>query len=486
MTSILKVRSLRDRQMQEVRLAAWVLLGAVLAVLLIACANVASLLMARGAMRQRELAVRSALGASRARLARQALTESLLLSIAGAITGCALAEGLLRLFIAIAPANIPYLNEIRLDLRIVCVTVFLSILCGALFGLAPALQKPRGGMLSGRSLTSVSHATVRQWLVITQIAASMVLLAGAMLLLRSFRNLEDQNLGMRTDNTLTASITLGEHAYPTPESRLNFFTQLTTRLRFGPGVTLVSVSDSLPPGAGHFGGRLDEILVAGRPPSAPSITGVVASRLVSPEYFRALDISMIQGEGFREEEMTASQSSIVLSKRLASLIFPNENPIGQRIRFDKLATAEGWSTVVGVAADVKNSGLSKEEVPEILPAPAKSSWRLGRGRHLGQNLCNRGPKFAATRSDFTLDSLAGRRARPDPADRHCHVAPESQQTRRPTPLSNSARRLLRRNWPCSGTHRALRSDLFLGSTAHTGDWCAHGTGSETRAIFCGW
>ncbi|MCU1224265.1 MAG: ABC-type antimicrobial peptide transport system, permease component [Edaphobacter sp.] len=361
----LRVRSLRDRQMQEVRMTAWVLLGAVLAVLLIACANVASLLMARGAIRQRELAVRSALGASRARLARQAFTESLLLSIAGAITGCTLAEGVLQLFIAIAPANIPYLNEIQLDFRIVCVTVLLSILCGTLFGLAPALQKPRGGMLSGRSLTSVSHAIVRQWLVITQIAASMVLLAGSMLLLRSYSNLEDQNLGMRTDNTFTASITLGEHAYSTPASRFNFFQQLTTRLRFGPGISLVSVSDSLPPGAGHFGGRLDEIVVAGRPPSSTSVTGVVASRLVSPEYFHALDIPMLRGEGFREEDMTASQHTIVLSKRLADLIFPNENPIGQQMRFEKHTASEPWSVIVGIAANVKNGGLTKEEVPEF-------------------------------------------------------------------------------------------------------------------------
>jgi putative ABC transport system permease protein len=361
----LRVCSLRDRQMQEVRMTAWVLLGAVLAVLFIACANVASLLMARGAIRQRELAVRSALGASRDRLARQAFTESLLLSIAGAITGCALAEGLLHLFISIAPANIPYLSEIQLDFRIVCVTVLLSILCGTLFGLAPALQKPRGGMLSGRSLTSVSQATVRQWLVITQIAASMVLLAGSLLLLRSFSNLEDQNLGMRTDNTLTASITLGDHTYPTPASRFNSFQQLTRRLRFGPGISLVSVSDSLPPGAGHFGGRLDEIVVAEKPPSSPSVTGVVASRLVSPEYFHALDIPMLQGEGFREEDMTASQHFVVLSKRLADLIFPNENPIGQQMRFEKYTASEPWSVVVGVAANVKNGGLTKEEVAEF-------------------------------------------------------------------------------------------------------------------------
>ena len=262
----LRVRSLRDRQMQDVRTTAWVLLGAVLAVLLIACANVASLLMARGAARQRELAVRSALGASRGRLMRQALTEALLLSIAGALAGCALAEGLLRVFIAIAPSTIPYLDQTRVDLRIVGVTVLLSIGCGALFGLAPAMQKPGEGMLSGRSFTAISHAVVRQWLVVAQIAASMVLSVAAILLLRSFHNLEDQKLGMRSDNTLTASVTLGEHAYPTPASRLAFFQQLTTRLKFGPGISVVSVSDSIPPGGGP-GGRLDEIVVAGRPAS---------------------------------------------------------------------------------------------------------------------------------------------------------------------------------------------------------------------------
>jgi putative ABC transport system permease protein len=373
----LKVRSLRDRQMQDARTTAWVLLGAVLAVLLIACANVASLLMARGAARQRELAVRSALGASRGRLVRQALTEALLLSIAGALAGCALAEGLLRFFIAIAPATIPYLDQTRLDLRIVSATVVLSIICGALFGLAPAMQKPGEGMLSGRSFTAISHAVVRQWLVVVQIAASMVLLVMAILLLRSFHNLEDQKLGMRTDNTLTASVTLGEHTYPTVASRLAFFQQLTTRLKFGPGISVVSVSDSIPPGGGGFGGRLDEIVVAGRP--APRISGVVASRLVSPEYFRALDISIIQGAGFREEDMTASHRTIVLSKRLAGLFFPNTNPIGQQMRFGKYDPSEPWSTIVGVAADVKNGGLTKQEVPEYyqLRRNLADDWDVG-------------------------------------------------------------------------------------------------------------
>jgi putative ABC transport system permease protein len=369
----LKVRSLRDRQMQDVRLTAWVLLGTVLAVLLIACANVASLLLARGAARQRELAVRSALGASRARLAGQALTEALVLSLAGAVAGWIVAQALLHLFIALAPAGIPYLDRAQIDLRIVCVTVALSLFCGALFGLAPALQRPSGEMLTGRSLASVSHASVRQWLVVAQIAASMVLLTGAMLLLRSFWNLENQQLGMRADNTVTASVTLGEHNYSTAASKMVFFQQLATRLRFGPGVSVVSVSDSLPPADGHDARRYGEILVGGRPHSTQGSGAVVKDRLVSPEYFRALDIPILRGQGFREEDLSSSDHFVVLSQRLAGLLFPGEDPIGKRLNFDHVGFPDApWYTVVGVAANVKNGGLTGEEGPEF--------YRLRRNR----------------------------------------------------------------------------------------------------------
>lgn len=377
----LKVRSLRDRQMQDVHLTAWVLLGAVLAVLFIACANVASLLMARGVTRQRELAVRSAVGASRARLVSQALTESLLLSLAGATAGCVLAEGLLRIFIAIAPANIPYLAKVQVDLRIVGFTVVLSILCGIFFGLAVALQKPEGQLLSGRTRTSVSRASLRQWLVVAQISVSMVLLAVALLLVRSYRNLEDQNLGMRADNTVTARITLGEHSYATPQSQLDFFHRLATRLRFSPGVSVVSVSDSVPPDKSEFSGRFQELAIEGRPLFPPGTGGVVAKRRVSPDYFRALDIRIVQGEGFREEEITSTGGRpIVLSRRLAALLFPNENAVGHRLRWDRLMVASNpWSTIVGVAADVKNSGLVNEDVPEfyMLQRNLPEDWRGG-------------------------------------------------------------------------------------------------------------
>jgi putative ABC transport system permease protein len=374
----LKVRSLRERQMQSARLGAWVLLGSVFAVLLIACANVASLLMARGAARGRELAVRSALGASRARLARQALTEALLLSVAGAVAGCALAEGLLRFFIAIAPATIPYLDQTRLDLRIIGFTVLLSIVCGAFFGLAPALQRPTREALNGRLMTFASHARVRQLLVIAQIAASMVLLAGSMLLLRSFRNLQDQHLGMRDDNTLTVRVTLGEHNYPTPQSEMTFFQQLQRRLQFGPGVSLVATTDSLPPVSEHDITRYDLIEVAGRPPSNRHTGAVVTYRLVSPDYFRALDIPMLRGKGFSDEELTSSENIIVVSQLLASRLFPGENAVGQRIRFSSNPD-DAWYTVVGVAANVKNSGLTGEEQPEYygLRRNRAEDWRGG-------------------------------------------------------------------------------------------------------------
>jgi predicted permease len=240
--------------------------------------------------------------------------------------------------------------------------MLLALLCGALFGLPSALQRPESLLLNSRSST-VFHTTLRKWLVVMQIAASMVLLAGAGLLLRSFRNMEDQNLGMRADTSMSAAITLGDHAYPTPESRLNFFRQLTTRLQFGPGVTSVSVSDSIPPGPGHLGTRLSEIQVQGKPSLPQGVAGVVGSRLISRDYFRALDIRILQG--FHEEQIAGAQHPVVVSKHLAVLLFGNQGPIGQHIRVKPDDPAAPWSTVVGVAADVKNGGLTKEEEPEM-------------------------------------------------------------------------------------------------------------------------
>jgi putative ABC transport system permease protein len=371
-----KIRSLRDRQMDDVRPLALVLLGTVVAVLLIACANVASLLLARGAARTRELAVRSALGASRGRLAGQAMTEAMLLALVGAAAGCGFAELLLQLLLTMAPPNIPYLNLIRIDYRIFGGAVALALLCGLVFGLAPAWEKANGDMLSARFSRPVSKARLRQSLVIIQIAASMVLLAAAGLLARSFWNLETQQLGMRTQNTVTAAITLGERNYGSNQKTFAFFQQLATRLRYGPDVSLVAIADSLPPAANHNERRFSSIGVGGKPPVAGDAGGVVSFRRVSPDYFKALDIPLLRGEGFTDQQRSSSDRFVVLSQTLADRLFPGENPLGQRLQFDRATSGQVGDVVhksspaidsylvTGVAADVKNAGLTGEDVPE--------------------------------------------------------------------------------------------------------------------------
>jgi putative ABC transport system permease protein len=363
----LRIRSLRDRQMQDASLIAWVLLGSVITVLLIVCANVASLLMARGAARRRELSVRAALGASRFRLARQALIEAFLLSTAATVAGCILAEVLLRIFIAIAPAGIPFLAKAHLDLRIILFTVVVSVVCGALFGLVPALQKASTQLQNDRTFVTGSGAKVRQWLVIGQIAASVVLLTGGILFLRSFWNLQHQHLGMQTQNTLTATVTLEHQNYDTAERQMMFSLQLEKLLRYGPGVSSVATSDSIPPESGRqiF---FSSIGTATRPAIPGRTGGLVSSRMVSPEYFHTLGIPIVQGRGFSDEEVNSSGLFVVLSKQLAARLFPGKNAIGERVQFNVYADIgkpdKTWYTVVGVAGNVKNKGLVGEEEPE--------------------------------------------------------------------------------------------------------------------------
>jgi predicted permease len=366
----LQVRSIRDRQMEEAYRVAWVLLGAVFAVLLIACANVGSLFSARGAARARELAVRSALGASRGRLIRQTLTEAFLLAVAGAAGGCALAEILLRIFIAIAPTGVPFLVNARLDLRIVLFAVFVSLLCAALFGILPALERPRTTALAGRLTRSGAQAGLRRTLVVAQIAICMVLLSGASLLVKSFWNLEQQNLGMQTRDVLTLHVPLNWERYPSGQAYMNFYLRVEAALRRLPGVTAVGMTNSLPPDANswHGGIRFADIFVNGKPRVAPGSGGTVVARLVTPDYFRVLQIPIVQGQGFTEDERSATGDFLILSRMLAAQLYPQGDAIGQHIQFanyNPYFSLDGpVFTVVGVAADVKNAGLAGQDDPE--------------------------------------------------------------------------------------------------------------------------
>jgi putative ABC transport system permease protein len=358
----LRVRSLRDRQMQDVRLVSWVLLGAAFAVLLIACANVASLLLTRAVARERELAVRAALGATRQRLIRQALTESILLAIAGAAAGCAVGEGLLRIFVGVAPASLPLLAKAQLDWRILLFTATLAFVCGLTFGLAAALHRPRALALSVRATGTGGRAWLRRCMVVSQIAVSMVLMAGAALLVRSFANLQTQNVGIGTRGVVTAAISLNRYRYATPQAQMQFFLRTEAAVRRLPGVWAVGVGDSVPPGGLHREQIYSNIAVAGRPAPTGETGGMVAWRWVTPDYFGALGIAVVRGRNFSQDQRTAKEQFLILSSLLAERLFPNLNPIGQHVQ---PVPGGPWYTVEGVAANVKNSGLATVDEPEF-------------------------------------------------------------------------------------------------------------------------
>jgi putative ABC transport system permease protein len=336
----LRVRSLRDRQIHDVRLASWVLLGSVLAVLLIACANVANLLLVRSAGRQREFATRLALGARQRRLIRQCLTESLVLGVAGGTAGVGIAYWLLRSIVSLAPESIPHLRDATLDGRVLAFTLGWSVLSGVLFGLAPAMQRPRR-----------SHM-LRNTLVGAQIAFSLVLLTCASLLIRTLWNLENSPFGMRTENVLTAAVSLGQQRYPQPAQQLHFFEQLEERLNRLPGFSATAVADSLPPTTPARSRPYGAIQVEGRLPArlAEGFGGLVVWRAVTQDYFSALGIPILRGRGFTEDDRRRGEHNIVLSQSLARRMFPNEDPLGKRIG------AGDWCTIVGVAGDVANGG----------------------------------------------------------------------------------------------------------------------------------
>ena len=368
------VRPLRDRQFHDVHRAAWILLGLVMAVLLIACANVASLLTARRASRQHEMSVRAALGASRLRLLQAAILESFVLSAIGALAGVMLTATLLHLFIGISPSGMPFLSAAKLDARALIFSLSIGLFCTLGFGLVTGVSRARANALTSRSALSMQRARLRQFLVTTQIAASLVLLAGGALLTRSFWNLQRQNLGMNYENVLTATISLGQTAYPTAERQMAFFEQLQRTLRWGPGVNAMAMSDSLPPGGYHRDQIYASLRVEGQPPYASGTGGNVAWRWVTPEYFRALNIPLIAGSGFTDDELSSASRFVVISRSLEERMFPGQNPLGRQVYLANRAPADQDPpyTVVGIAGDVKNGGLAAGEEPEY--------YRLRRSR----------------------------------------------------------------------------------------------------------
>jgi putative ABC transport system permease protein len=344
-----------------------VLLVSVAFVLLIACVNVANLLLARAATRGREMALRTALGATRGRVVRQMLTESLLLSAAGGGVGLLVAFWVLPVLVAISPGNIPRVAEINLDARVLFFTLCVSILTGVLFGLVPALKVSRvelnqalkeGGRGSAGSL---ARSRVRSLLVISEVALSLMLLVGAGLLIRSFLTLLSTSPGYDPSRVLTATLDVSRTEYPEPEY---FFQKVAERVRALPGIEAAGVTSLLPLSANDTS---VEFKIEGRPEPQPGAAPVARPLSVDQDYFRVMRVPVRKGRALGAEDTKHSARVVLVNEELARRYFAGEDPTGKRlILYNTYAKSEPSPyTVVGVVSDIRHRGLNIPASPEF-------------------------------------------------------------------------------------------------------------------------
>jgi predicted permease len=357
-----RVVPLRNYMVGDASRVAWLLLSAVAGLLLIACVNVANLILARMATRDREFSVRSALGAGRARLASLALTESLLLAGAGGGLGLLLAAAMLRVFVQLAPSSIPEIDQASVDLRVFAVAAALALAAGAAVGIWPALSVLRSRALQyGARATAAARPRMRFTLVTAQIALTVAMLAGSALLLRTLWNLVAVPLGYESERVVTMTVALNPALYPTG-SRLPFFELLLERIRKSPGTTAATIGDPTPAGAS---GMLCCVPVD-RQPRRPDEGTRFRPREVTPGYFQTFGISLLRGRAFEEADRGA-KPVVILSESAAQILFPGQDPIGHTVD----VYVNEWAEVVGVARETRNNGPTQKPEPElyVLPRP---------------------------------------------------------------------------------------------------------------------
>jgi putative ABC transport system permease protein len=356
-----KVTSLHERLSGDYREALLILMGVVGCVLLVACANVANLLLARASARQKEVAVRAALGASRFRITRQLLTESLLLSAAGGASGLLLATWGLDLVLAAIPVRLPFWMHFNLDLRVLGFTLGVSLLTSLVFGLVPALQASRTDLNEtlkegGRSASAAGRRGLRNLLVVAEVALSLVLLVGAGLMMQSFLHLQQVNSGLNPKDVLTLGVALPGAKY-SRDQRGEFFRQLMERVRLLPGVEAAGATSTLPLGGGGWGRSLT---VEGFPVLSVGQAPMIQHNVITPGYFRALGIPLLAGRDFTETDAKDAPKVTIIDERLAREYWPNTSPIGKRVRFGPPEDNEPWHTVVGVVGAVRHERLDAE------------------------------------------------------------------------------------------------------------------------------
>jgi putative ABC transport system permease protein len=362
------VTSLHEHLVGDIKPALLVLLGAVGLVLLIACANVANLLLARAAIRQKEIALRVALGARRWRLLRQFLTESVLLAALGGIAGLGIAYAGLLLLRAFIPQNISQAREISLDLKVLGFTLGVSLLTGLIFGLAPALQAMRFNQSEtlkegGRdSVTGRSGKRLRSVLVTAEVAVSLVLLIGAGLLINSFLRLRNIDPGFRSANLLTMKIELPQPKYEEFAKRTAFYSELVQRVQSLAGVRSAAVTTNLPL---YRQGNSISVRIEGRPDPPPGQELIVVTRIISPGYFDTMSIPLLAGRQLSEQDSENAPNAVVISETMAHRFWPGEDAVGKRIAIGRIRSDADWTQVIGVVKDVRQFELNAAPRPQM-------------------------------------------------------------------------------------------------------------------------
>src|SRR6185369_9867881 len=357
--------SMHEEMTRDYRSALLIMLGAVGLVLLIACANVANLLLASAAARQKEVAIRMALGASRRRIASQLLTESVLLSLAGGALGLLLASWGIDLLKAYGPAGVPRLHAVGLDRNVLMFTFGIATLTGLLFGLAPALHASTpdpGHMLKdgGRGSAGVGRNRMRSVLIVSEVALSLMLLVGAGLLIKSFWRLLQTDAGFDPRGVLALDIPLNRATFKKPEQQAAAFQQLIGRMKSLPGVRDASVTSNVP--LTDYDVELS-FQVEGRAPYKPGEEATADYTVVGAEYFRTMNIALLRGRVFTDQDTADSPQALVVSNAFVKRYFPNEEPIGRRIIFD--GKNEKPREIVGVVGDIRRNGLDVDVQPEM-------------------------------------------------------------------------------------------------------------------------
>ena len=361
-----RVVSLHKQVVGNVESYLYMLFAAVGFLLLIACANVAGLLLARVTARQREVAVRMALGASRWRLIRQLLTESVIFSALSGALGLLLAYGGVKLLVALTPSEVPRLHEIGLHVPVFLWTLAISVVTGLLFGLAPALQASRPDVnaalkeSSGRNPGSIQGSGLRNLLVVSEVAVALLLLVGAGLMTKSFLRLQQVDPGFDATNVVSMNIALPTSKYR--EQQLNiFYDQLFERIRNLPGVKSVGGINPLPLGGTNIS---LSVLVEGAPAVALTDRPSVGVRVVTPGYFQTMSIPILKGRPFTEQDRDNTPNVILVNEALASRFWPNQDAVGKRLDFEEDSGKQVWREIVGVVGNVKHKALAIEVMPE--------------------------------------------------------------------------------------------------------------------------